>query len=470
MGANPGLWLSALMTSALSSFSRRHFCRTAAAATGAGLLVDSLIAQEPGERPAPCKEVKVINPRDRVPVGLIIDDSTCLVNLNKFAMPQFNHVYAGQRKEYQRDWKSWSSEIPDAFVRKFGEWCASQGVKGKYSIVPYPACVGRLDRQIPGWSQDELERSIELVRTLMMPNWDIHPEMATHTRVIDLKTGQPSQEFSTRFMENWDWTTGRSTDEIAAYMAYSLGILKNIGLPCEGITTPGGFGNKARPQLAQATFESVRSVFKAEIPHYFRDLRAEGLDSVAPLVQNVRDLNTDDPKCVVHTIGCTGDWTGGWDNTEPEGVDKFITADLKSGRMVQVIDRGVPAIMVCHWTGIWWNGEEKGFKVFQEVVRRLHARFDNLIWMKLSEISRYWAAKECTTITAANNTINFQAPWACPDFTIECKTSPGRGLTLDGKPLTETSVDKLKSGTWAKRGDQTVVCFDLTKGKSKLEA
>lgn len=450
------------------SYARRRFIQSAAAA-GAGLAFSSLAAQEAGERPAPCQEVKVLNPRDRVPVGLIIDDSTCLVNLNRFAMPQFARAHGGKNKTYDRDWKSWPVEIPDSFVRKFGEWCAEHGVKGKYSIVPYPACVGRLDRQIPGWSQEELERSIELVRSLMMPNWDIHPEMVTHTRIIDLKTGHPYPDFSTKFMENWDWTTGRSADEIAAYQAYALEILKNIGLPCEGITTPGGYGNRARPQLAQASFEAVRSVFKAEIPHYFRDLHSEGTESVAPIVQNVRDLDTDDPKCVVHTLGCTGDWTGGWDNVEPDGVDKFITADLKSGRMVDVIARGEPAMMVCHWTGIHWNGEERGFKVFQEVVKRLQARFDNLHWMKLSELARYWAARECTAITAANGTIQFKAPWACPDFTVEFALPQGRGVNLNDQPLKEVdSPRKLQPGTWARRGEKAVACFALPKGKSNI--
>jgi pimeloyl-ACP methyl ester carboxylesterase len=46
-------------------------------------------------------------------------------------------------------------EIPDAFVRRFGEWSAEAGVKGKYSVVPYPACVGWLDRELPGWSLAE---------------------------------------------------------------------------------------------------------------------------------------------------------------------------------------------------------------------------------------------------------------------------------------------------------------------------
>ena len=109
---------------------------------------------------------------------------------------------------YARDWRAWPVEIPDSFVRKFGNWCAEHGVKGKYRIVPYPACVGRLDRELPGWTRRELNDSLELVRTLMVPNWDIHPEMVTHTRVIDMETGHPYPDHRSTFMENWEWTTG----------------------------------------------------------------------------------------------------------------------------------------------------------------------------------------------------------------------------------------------------------------------
>src|SRR4029434_1165079 len=150
-------------------------------------------------------------------------------------------------------------------------------------------------------------------------------------------------DHSLKFMENWEWTTGRSVDEIADYFSYALQILKNIGLPCEGVTTPGGFGNKALPQLAQATLQAVRSVYGAEIPHYFRHLYSSGTESVAPRVEYASGLETDDPRCVVSIIGCAGDWTGGWDNTPPGGADKIITADLQRGRVVEVIQRGAPA-------------------------------------------------------------------------------------------------------------------------------
>lgn len=452
---------------------RRDFLRHTALASAALTAVPGW-AQLAGQRPPRNATVTVLNPRARVPVGLIIDDSTCLVNLNRFTMPQFDQAFAGANKTYHRNWREWPHEIPDAFVRKFGEWCAGAGVKGKYSIVPYPACVGRIDRMLPGWTQRELSDSLELVRSVMMPNWDIHPEMVTHSRVIDIKTGHPYSDHSLKFMENWEWTTGRSTDEIASYLAYALNILKNAGLPCEGITTPGGFGGKALPQLAQASLQSVRDVFNAEIPHYFRHLYSEGSESVAPRIEYASGLDGPDPRCVVSIIGCTGDWTGGWDNTPVGGVDKFITADGQHGRMVDIIQRGEPALALAHWTGIWWNGQELGFKVWQEVVRRLHARFDNLLWMKLSEVARYWAARELTRIERMGDRIELQAPFACPAFTIEfdarVNETPRLGdVPQNAAPLREVArrLD-LAPGTWHRNAQRTVACFDLTKGRSSL--
>ncbi|MPZ21281.1 MAG: hypothetical protein GEV06_25795 [Luteitalea sp.] len=272
----------------MRSLTRRRFLSRTLDGLAASVLVDdvgTLGAHVLGGRPARARDIAVLGPASRVPVALIIDDSTCLVNLNRFAMPQFDEAFGGANQAYKKPWREWPVEIPDRFVRRFGEWCADQGVKGKYSIVPYPACVGRLDRGLPGWTRRELADSLELVRSLMLPNWDIHPEIVTHTRVIDLETGHPYADHSLRFMENWEWTTGRSADEIAQYMAYALQILKNVGLPCDGITTPGGFAIQALPELAEATLQAVRDVFRAEIPHYFRHSYSKGHESVAPRVE-----------------------------------------------------------------------------------------------------------------------------------------------------------------------------------------
>ena len=120
------------------------------------------------------------------------------MNLAHFCIPHFAEVFPDR---YKQDWRSLPREIPDDFVREFGEWCGEHGVKGKYSIVPNPACVGWMDRDLPGWSKQELQASLALVREFMTPNWDIHPEMVTHTRVIDTKTGHPHPDTTTKFME-----------------------------------------------------------------------------------------------------------------------------------------------------------------------------------------------------------------------------------------------------------------------------
>jgi len=443
---------------------RRQFLRSSALSLGASL-AEPLLGQDSGERPAQDPAVTILNPRTRVPVSLIIDDSTCLVNLNKFAIPQFAEANPGSYQQYP--WREWPDEIPDDFVRKFADWSAECGVKGKYSMVPFPACVGRIDLGLPGWTRGELSASLALVRERIMPNWDIHPEMVTHTRVIDLKTGHPYPEVSRKFMENWNWCGGRSADEIAAYLSYALTILRNAGLPCEGITTPGGFGGDARPQLARATFESCRAVFQTEIPHYFRDLSDSGTDSVAPLVQNVSGLGSDDPRCVVHVRGCTGDWTGGWDCSVPTGADAFLTDDGRAGRLAEVIARGEPAVMVCHWTGIYWNGRETGFGILKEVERRLRHAFPGTQWMKLSEIARYWAARELTRTEwkATERQLQWLAPFACPDFTFSLPLTAGIPQSLREVP----STSQLTEGTWCRDGKSVTICINLPKGEGSLQ-
>ena len=450
-----------------SPLTRREFLAATAAAT---LAVRTAAAQPPGQRPQPSAGVEVLNPRNRVPVALIVDDSTCLVNLAHYAIPQFAEVFPDR---YLQDWRSLPREIPDDFVREFSDWCGAQGVKGKYSIVPYPACVGWLDRELPGWSHRQLEASLALVRDRMLPNWDIHPEMLTHTWGIDVSTGRPvaGVDPATRTadqMENWGFSVGRNADFLTEYFTLALSVLKNVGLPCEGVTTPGGFGNKVLDPLAEATLRSVRGVFNAEIPHYFRHLYTDDR-SVQPRVELAK-LDGTRPECVVSIIGGTGDWFGGWDGLETPDADRFITPDLQSGRMVDLIARGEPAIMVCHWPGIYCNGGKQGFAAFQTIVARLQQRYDNLVWMKLSEIARYQAGRELTTMRPAPEGLRLSAPFACPAFTLRYQGHgpPALRVGQQQTPLRKVRPEALQPGTYTELGQQIAVCIDLPRGESVL--
>lgn len=450
--------------------SRRDFLKTSAATAVAPTLAQAAFARAPlGERPQQSEEVTILNPRGRVPVSFIIDDSTCLVNMGHFCMPQFAASYP-QRQDYQKPWQQWPREIPDSFVRKFGQWCHDHGVKGKYSVVPCPAAVGWVDRFLPGWSHQALQDSIKLVKELMVPDWDIHPEMITHTRMIDLKTGRPYPKSGPDFMENSGFRGGGSVDEIAAYIAYALRILKNIELPCEGFTTPGGFGNGAKSELALGGKQALQEVYNVEVPHYFKYLET-GPGSTQPRVEHVSGLASGKPEYIVNVLGSTGDWFGGWDGSKTGSVDKFISEDLESGRMVECIQKQEPAIMLCHWPGIYCNGSEHGFEIFQAAVGRLHGKYyDQILWMKLSEIARYWAAKELTTIERSENQITLQAPVAAPNFTLQFSGKLPI-FFADEKRTKLRPVKKLAelhAGNALQQGEQWIVCFDLPHGTSRL--
>jgi hypothetical protein len=462
---------------------RREFLRAGVGAAGAaaGLAPGLMGAAEipEGERPPRDASAEVLNPRCRVPLSFFIDDSTCLVNMGHFCMPQFAEAWP-DREIYRRPWKTWPREIPDAFVREFGEWCAEHGVKGKFSIVPFPCCVGWLDRELPGWSRKELRDSLKLVRELMAPRWDIHPEMITHTRVIDLATGRPLPEISSATMENSYPQTKVSADHLAAYLAYALRILKNCDLPCEGITTPGGFGNGVNSELSVAVGQAARDVYAAEIPHYFKYV-SEGGESPEPKLEHVAGGVVSSggggaPRLTVNVPAGTGDWLGGWDGDEKPQGERYASADGSAGRIPELIERGGPAIFLCHWPGMYTHGTKDGFAHFKRAILGVEGRYkDRTIWMKCAEIARYWAAKGLTRIEGGAGGLNLDAPFACPDFTLRVKTRRAEppAVSRDGvpAPLREVNVRKdLAAGCWLREGESVVVCLDLAKGRTSIVA
>jgi len=87
-----------------NQINRRNFLKTAAIATASAastLRNTSAIAQPKGLRPSRTGDVAVLNPLNRVPVSLIIDDSTCLVNMAHFGIPHFATTWPDR---YKQDW------------------------------------------------------------------------------------------------------------------------------------------------------------------------------------------------------------------------------------------------------------------------------------------------------------------------------------------------------------------------------
>jgi hypothetical protein len=168
----------------------------------------------------------------------------------------------------------------------------------------------------------------------------------------------------------------------------------------------------------------------------------------------------------------TGDWFGGWEGIQKSEGHRYTNEDATSGRMVELIERGEPAVMLCHWPGMYCNGEKTGFEDFKNVVLALKNRYQNeTVWMKISEIGRYWAAKELYGISrTSDGFVAIDAPLSCQRFTIEIdgvpNTQPMYGFADEQVPLRKVSTRvQLSENTFVVADGKTLVCLDVPKGQ-----
>ncbi|MBD3183085.1 hypothetical protein GF312_12390 [Candidatus Poribacteria bacterium] len=399
---------------------------------------------------------------DRIPLSIIFDDSTVLVNLNYFWMRDRNPL-DGQG----RHWEYVPVVHPESFTREFAEWCLENGVKGKFSIVPCPAALGRIDHGLPMFSKQQQDSWLDMCREFIVPSFDITPEMMTHSYVVDLETFQPLES---RIWEQYEWQTLPMDQEelVFNYIATACQILKNVGLTPEGVTSPGGFGGKTLEFYAKVSGLALREVTGNPTPYFFKRFSD---DAKAPVWYIDRKAGT----AVGEVTASTGDWTGSWTGYEQVSVDKYITADLQGGRVPALLNAGNPVVFCSHWQGFYGmhNDDRRGFNTFKTVVKRIQEidpDGEKTQWRKCSEITNYSCAKEMTEISIKDNTIEFDLPVLVPDFTIRITGVDIKGVSVDGEFLKKTnSKSGFKSGTFFVDNVVTLVAFDPKKRNVKME-
>ena len=400
---------------------------------------------------------------DRVPLSIIFDDSTVLVNLNYFFMRDRNLVDGENRR-----WQDVPVVHPESFVREFAEWCLEHGVRGKFSVVPCPAALGRIDEGLPLFSKTQQESWLRMCKEVITPAYDITPEMITHTVVVDPKTCKPLES---GIWEQYDWNNLPVDQEelVIDYITTACQILQNVGLTPEGVTSPGGFGNPL-DFYAKVVGIAARAVTGNPTPYFFKRVSNDG-----PVETPVWYADRETGTAVGEIIASTGDWTGSWTGYGEVNVDKYITADLDGGRLPAVIDAGDPAVLISHWQGFYGlhNDDRRGFNAFKTVVRRLKERDpkgERTQWRKCSEITNYACAREMAEIMVEGNTIRLDLPVRVPDLTLRLTGVDVRGISADGKDLTRAgSRAAFKSNTFFTENNVTFIAFNPTHRQSVIK-
>ncbi len=91
---------------------------------------------------------------------------------------------------------------------------------------------------------------------------------------------------------------------------------------------------------------------------------------------------------------------------------------------------GAWATFCTHWQSQYANGSRQGLAGLEVVAQRLADTFGpRLLWMTNSEMARYRAAEEALQTTWLDeNTLQLDAAFACPDFTLTPGRNPAGGM------------------------------------------
>ena len=331
---------------------------------------------------------------ERVPAVFIIDDppvnSAYLMRKQMEAAGKplgekdfFTRTYLLRWREMEK-----SAIIPNAFFKKLAGWAVTEGVKGKCTLLACPGGLGFLDDKVAGYSGEQLKELLDIFRNDITRNFDITPEILTHTLALALKTNQllPQTEH--------EWMALQNEETLTDYMAKGLQVLKNAGITATGITQPcnyrGDFGLYSRAVLA-----AEKRVNKLGETYYFHDCNSEDKKVSSKIMLQDPEKNEYVVSIVSASRADEPFWYTLYGEGDPEKLaDYYISKDGKSGRFIDLLSTNSPLVFHAHGQTLYSNGSEKGFLSLQVVIARMKKYLSGRIsWMKIGEFAD-WNIKQ----------------------------------------------------------------------------
>jgi hypothetical protein len=279
--------------------------------------------------------------------------------------------------------------VPARFTKRVADTFDRYDLRGKFTVIPMPSCLGRIDKSLKRVPQDHLLEFLKLMRERVAPRFDITPEFLTHLSSYDLKTGNYQ-----RHIYEDAWISQASVEEITEYFTLAFNILKNVGLNATGITSPWVSGIDVESKYAKSLADAQWNVFHSKLTWYF--LHAAS-DSEPAIQCSVEYKNPERGQVVVSVPANAGDIF--WSMDLPakkerlkfinDGIDRLLSADGKTGRIPQLIESGFPVVIVTHWQSLFTQGTELGLNGLAILADRIQKVFGSRFeWVTCSEMAQ----------------------------------------------------------------------------------
>lgn len=341
---------------------------------------------------------------DTIAAHLILDDfplnATYWRRAQQAAMGYDVPCYPGCG--YSKDWPRQRAApfVSLDHMRQCADLVEEFGVRGEFSLVPCPAGMGRLDQSVRLLEDAELAGMLELIRQRLVPRFDICPTILTHTMAMDPVTGGLLPHAESAWVAHL--AARKDPTELLAYLRLAWTVLSNAGLQSTGLIVggmndPSGIGKEGLfsngchlESLGRAMFTIMRE-FKQTNKSAF-------ILSGSPIRNPLSERYLAPEKCYESPDGdrlyemhyykteiLLDLYYGEGDALQ--ATDKFISADLQSGLLVDHVASGKALNLCAHCGTLSCLNTGLGLKMLREILTRLRKRYGKrLQWMTALEL------------------------------------------------------------------------------------
>ena len=152
--------------------------------------------------------IRIEKPGLGLPISLVVDDGA----------PCINPLYYFYLQVPMDRHETHEPCIPLDLIEQFADVVQRHAMRGKFTVLPYPAGLGTILAGWDGCDRQEMARWLDVARSAIAPQFDITPEILTHTLALDLR----SRTLIPGAAEHI-WMADRTQAELTEYMSAAIG-------------------------------------------------------------------------------------------------------------------------------------------------------------------------------------------------------------------------------------------------------
>ena len=310
----------------------------------------------------------------KIPVSLIIDDGGVV------DMSYFYHQSAYPHELL----------VPMTFARDFARVCRDNGVRGKFSVIPMPGGLGRIDKRLIRVPMRLVKSMLQFIRNEIEPCFSITPEILTHDVAYDLANETYCHVYEDVYFSKLN------AQEIADYIGLALEILCNVGLRPTGVTSPWHCGIDNEQNYAEGIGRAFKKVLGRNWSFYFLHSRYKLSKTFWSEPKLMCDTETAGkvvtiPNNTFDPFYCTTQPTTrrAARASAKENIDMILSPDGRSGMARDLFEQGHPIILISHWQRLYSDGTQLGLEGLETLLKRVNKVFGSQVeWKTFEEIAQ----------------------------------------------------------------------------------